>query len=252
MKTRNLLFILLIFSLGISLFSCNFGDTGNTQTFQNTPAVVDWRIDMDGTVICTPWGYFSAPSLYDVSEGNCLFVYQFTIDYDNQPSDKYYTASNIVKETVNQAPLIINNSIEADDYVLVLSNVNTVSDEFLLGRFFIEAICKDKNPSLRLIYNSTEEEPDGIKNLYLQVKPSSSTENVSDVSTIQAFNLLSFIRQYGEDTTKTFKGFSEKYDFKFIKVNLKYVSEITDGTPTYSTVNNSDSPIEIYVFKNNY
>lgn len=236
--------------MGMGLLSCDFGNVGNSQTFQNTPAVVCWKMDMGGTALGTPFGYLAAPSILDVYEGDCIFISQFTIDYDNQPSDNYYTISNVLKEKVDEARFIERNSIELDDYTLPISNVGGMVDEFFIGRFFAWISCKDKNPSLRLLYNPTEEETDGVKNFYLQAKPSSSTESASEVSTIQVFNLLNFVQQNGSDTTKTFKNFEEKFDFKFVKANLKYVSKITDGEPEYKSLNSSDKPIEIYVFKN--
>jgi len=250
MKKQNLLFFPFLLGIGIGLFSCNLGGgTGNYQTYQNTPAVIDWRMDMNGTVLCTPWGYLAAPELIDVSDGDCVYVYQFTIDYDNQPSDKFFTATNITKDIVDQSYVETHDTVELGDYTLPISNVNAMADEFFLGRFFVQMSCKDKNPSFRLIYNSKAEETNGVKNLYLVAKPSSPTESASDVFTLHAFNLLSFIQQYGGDTTKTFKTFTDKYDFKFIKANLNYVSKITDGIPEYTTLNSSSNPIEIYVFK---
>lgn len=249
MKKQNLLFIPFILGIGIGLFSCNVDTTGNNQTFQNTLAVVDWKTEMGGIVIGTPWGYLAAPSLFDAFEGDCLYIHQFTVDYDNQPSDKFFTATNINKETVNQTPLILNNTIELEDYTFPVSKVEVSIDEFFSGRFFVRITCKDKSPSFRLMYDTTEEETNNIKNFYLQAKPSSSSQNASDVPSIHAFNLMSFIQQYGADTTKAFKGSSEKYNFKYIKANLKYVSKITDDKPEYGLVNSSGTPFEFYIFK---
>lgn len=249
MKNQNLLFIPFIFCMGMGLFSCDMGGGGNSQTFQNTPAVVDLRTDMGGITLGTPWGNLSAPSLVDVSEGDCIYMHQFTIDYDNQPSDKYYTASNIVKEKVNQTPLVVKKTIDIEDYLLPLSKTGGMVDEFLQGRLFVWMSCKDKNPAFRLIYNTEEEVTNGVMNMYLQTRPSSTTENAEDVSTIHAFNLLDFIQQNGRDTTKTLKDSSDKHDFKYIKMNLNYVSKIKDGVPEYSTLNSLDKPIEIYIFR---
>jgi len=253
MKKQNLLFFPLLLGMGIGVFSCNIGSNpGNYQNFTNTPAVVDQRTDMGGIVIGTPWGYLAAPELIDVYPGDCIYLYQFTIDYDNQPSDKYYTATSISKENVDQSNIevVASDSIDLGDYILPISGVSSMADEFFLGRLFVGMSCKDKNPSFRLVYNTKGEATNGIKNLYLQAGPSSSTASTADVAAIHAFNLLSFIQQYGGDTTKTFKGSADKFDFKFIKANLNYVSGVTDGKPTYTMMNSSSNPIEIYVFKN--
>lgn len=250
MKKQNLLFIPFILGLGIGLLSCNFNnnDSGNYQIFPTSPAVVDFRTDRDGLTICTPWGYIAAPSLAlaGISEGDCIIT-KFIIDYDDQPSDKYYTATAIEQERVDQSYPTISNTIELEEYTLPLSVVNAEINDFFLGRFFIKATCKDKNPSFRLMFNPAEEETNGVKNFYLQTKPSSSTVSATDVSTFHAFDLSHIIQQYGRDTTKILNNFSDKCDFKYIKANLKYVSKITDNGPEYKWI--GSAPIDFCIFK---
>ena len=252
MKKQKLLFIPLILSFGIGLLSCNFGsNNGNSQTYQAVAAVVVETTG--GTVLGTPLGYLAAPSLLDVSAGDCLYLYQLVIDYDNQSSDKYVTASEIVKETVNQGRFVTGDPNELDDYyTLPLSNINGfVTNEYLEGRIFVVMTCKDRNPSFRLLYNNPTEDIDsnGVTNFYLQAAPSSSSAD-TDIQGIQAFNLMDYIQQYGRDTLKTFNDSSDKYPFKYVKANFKYVSKIEDGVPTYTTLNSS-GPIEFYIFNNN-
>ncbi|MCL1933904.1 MAG: hypothetical protein FWF53_08875 [Candidatus Azobacteroides sp.] len=248
MKKRNLLFILFLSGIGIGLSGCNFTNKGNSQTFYNTLAVVD--SDPDGrTIVCTSYGYLAAPSLTDVSPGNCIFIRQFTLDYDNQPTSGYYTISDIVKETVNQSSPAVDNPTELGNYTLPFSSIDNVyTDEFYKGRIFIVATCKDKNPALRLVYNPSEEETDGIKNFYLQAAPSSSTPNASDVQTLYAFNLYDMIRVANQDTLRTFKDYTDQYDFWYIKAKLNYVSDTTNNEPVYGTI--SGNPLELYIFKN--
>jgi len=251
MKKQKFLFIPFVLSLGIGLYSCNFGNGGNTQTFQNTVAVVDYRVDMGGPVMSTLWGVLAAPSLTDVNAGDCIYLYQFYIDYDNQPSSQFWTATGIIKEDVDQKSITItSDTITLGDYTLPISSITTVlANEFFQGRIFTGINCKDKNPTFRLLVNPDEKGTGQIKNFYLQAKPSSTTENSSDVAAVQAFNLLYYIQQYGRDTTRTISGSSDQVNFKYIKANLKYVSGVTDGTPTYSTVSNTSSPMEIYLFQ---
>lgn len=249
MKKQNLLFIPFILSMGMGLFSCNFGTGGNTQTFQNSPAVVDFNLEMGGIILGTPWGYLAAPSL-NVSTGDCIYIQQFTIDYDNQPSASYYTATNIVEETVAPGQLVVGDADAIDDYTLALSNPGGMVDEYFNGRVFVWMSCKDNNPMFRMVYDLSDAQTNSVKNFYIQGKPSSTTENTDNVSTMQAFNLLGYIQQFGRDTTKTFKDFTTPYNFRYVKANMNYVSGVTDGKPTYSMLNSSDKPIEIYVFKN--
>jgi len=245
---KNLFFIPLIMGVGVGVCSCNFGNSGNYENF-STPAVVSYKEDMGGTVIGTPIGFLATPSINDVFKGDCIYIVDALLDYDNQPSDKYLTATNIVKENVDQSYLEIRETNDLENYNLPISDLYAAPamSEFFMGRIFVYPICKDKNPSFRLIYNSIEEEFNGIKNLYLQARPSASSESNEYVS-ISAFNLSDFVNSQGIDTTITMAGTSEKVEYKYMKVNLKYPSNISkDGIPEYSTY---AGPYTIFMFKN--
>lgn len=247
MKKQNLLFISLLLSLGMGLFSCNFGGNGgNVQTFQSVPAVVGLNIDMGGTVMGTPYGYIAAPSL-DANPGDCIYLYQFTVDYDNQPSNQYYTATNISETGVDQSPIEMrSDSINVGDYILPLSNVSGLSNVYYQGKFFIGADCNDKNPVFRLVYNSKDTIINGVMDFYLLAKPSSTdgSSSSSTVSSIYAFDLAAVLRQ-ARDTTVTVSSGSSSIDLRYIKANLNYVSSVSAGIPTYSKLPN---PFEIYIF----
>jgi len=249
MKKQKLLLVSFILSLGIGLSSCNYGTGRNVSQFPAAPAVIDYDSKMGGTVAGTPWGVIAAPSLTDVP-GSCIYML-FSIDYDNQPATQYYTATEIQKIGVDQSPFYIQNTNELSDYTLPISNVNDYSPwfsdrsatAFLRGRYFIWMVCYDKAPSFRLIYNAEEsDDANGVKNLYLQARPSSSTGTVTDSVKVQAFDLSPLIGQYGRDTLNN--------TCKYIRMNLKYFSGMSDnGEPNYKTLNSSGSPIEIYVYK---
>ena len=252
MKKRNLFFIPFILGIGIGFNSCNVGDGGNTATFPNAPAVVGFNFDMGGTIIGTPYGYAAAPSLISSDEGDCLYIYEFTLDYDNQPSDKYFTATNIQKEDVDYSYLEQSPSIDLREYTLPISNLDGATDVHFQGKFFILATCKDKNPNFRMVYNTEEEETDGIKNLYILARPSSSTPNSTDVSSLYAFDLFSLIDACNQDTTYTSPITKETFkNCKYIKANLKYLSKISDtGEPEFANVNEPNKPFEIYMPNN--
>ena len=241
---RKLFFIPFIFGFGIIFNSCNIGDVGNVSTFPSWPAVVDYKIEMNGPVLCTLWGVVAAPSLIDCESGDCLYVHEFTIDYDNQPSTSYYTATNIIKESVCQSFLEESSSFEIGDYTLPLSAAGGYTSAFFNGKFFTAASCKDKKPQFRLVYNTEEPDERGVKNLYFLARPSSSTQETSDVTSLFAFDTSHLIYTQGRDTTITVEGYEANAKYKYIKANLKYISSITDGVPTYKTL---IEPFEIYI-----
>lgn len=255
MKKQNLLFIPFVLFAGIAAFSCSVGNTGNISNFPSAPAVVDTY--MGETVCGTLWGYVAAPSLTDVSAGDCIFM-QYVIDYDNQPSNPttpYMTASGIDKTSVNQSPATINtnseDAAELGDYTLPISNagvfdfsqygLSNANSAFFNGKYFVQIICQDNYPSFRLVYNIKEPEINGVKNLYLQAKPSSLTGNVTDSVKIYAFDLSSILQQFSRDTT--ILGTS----FKYIKVNLNYFNGMSGDTIVYK-VSNSSSNQDVYIF----
>jgi len=249
MKKRNLLFTLFILGLGIGLFSCNMGSGKNVNQYPASYVVISDNASMGGITMGTIWGYFAAPSLVDVYPGDCLIVNQFTVDLDNQPAGKqYYTATNIDKSFVDHSFIEINDTVAVADYTLKPSNPGGISSAYYQGRFFIGFNSKDKNPALRLVYNRKELD-NGIKNFYLLVQPSPSGTSASDVTTVHAFDLSSVIQnpEFGRDTTIVFSDYPTGIAFRYIKVNLNYLSDIAaDGTPTFTKV---QSPYEIYVFK---
>jgi len=244
MRKQNLLFIPFVLGIGIWFNSC-MGNGHNVTTYPPTPAVVvDVRMDEGGTIIGTPFGYIAAPGLTNNFLGDCLYINTFTIDYDNQPSNQYYTATQIDKQDVGQHNLEQSLSVELGEDTLMLSTLNGLSDPHFNGKFFIVATSKDNIADFRLVYNRGEEEVNGVKNLYLLAKPSSSISNATTVSSIYAFDVNSLI--YAQQNNDTI---ISTVNYKYIKANLKYFSGITDGEPVYKTVNDLNSPFEIYIYQ---
>ena len=247
MIKRNLFFIPVLFSFGIMFFSC-LGQGKNSESISNWPAVVTTDFTASGTTIGVMSAYFAAPSLTDVSLGDCLFLHQFTLDYDNQPLKEYLTATNIIKDIVPQFPFESSSAVEVGEHTLPILNLGLYPPSpYYHGRLFVSATCKDKNPEFKLIYNKNEPEQNNIKNLYLIAKPSSPNPNITNVATLHAFDLKYFINYEGLDTTFVNTGVDNEMVLRFVKVNIKYLSNITEeGVVEYK---NFSSPFEIYVFK---
>jgi len=255
MRKKNLLFILFTLGMGIGLYSCNFGNSGNVSNYQSVPAVVAY--DSNGNYVLgnPPFGYLYAPELNQYNYGDCVFLQQFTIDFDNQPSTQYYTATNVLAEGVSQSPYEAKDTInmgETGEYkadTLLLTDVSGIASVYYEGKFFVGLNAKDKSPTFRLIYNTEKDEADGTKNLFLIAEPSPSGGSTSAVGAIHAFDLRSLVLMGRDTTVTTTPGTaSTGVDLKYIKVNLKYLSAISDtGEPTFSSV--SQNPFIIYIFK---
>ena len=251
MKKQKLLFFPFLFALGISLFSCNVGNNGNVTTYQNTPAVATYNSTVGGYVLGTPYGYYAAPELTTLFEGECLFLQQFSIDYDNQLSTQYTTLSNVLAVSVNQSSVEIgqDSTVNIQNFNLPLSNVSGLSSAYYQGKFFIGATTTDGNPSFRLVYNSTNDAADGTKNLYLLAAPSSSGTSSAGTNSIYAFDLSYLVQSMGRDTTIAVSGTTSTVNLKYIMANLNYLSGISDaGVPTYSGVT-QQNPFAIYIFQ---
>jgi len=252
MKKKNFLFFPILFVMGIGLFSCNFGNTGNVSNYVNTPAVATFDMNL-GMVLGTPYGYMAAPELTNINDGDCIYMQQFTIDYNNQPSSQYTTATNIVETGVGQSYLEMrNDSVGVAGYTLPFSNVGVVgSSPFFQGKLFLGMTCPDNNPALRLVYNSNDTVINGAVNLYLLAKPSSTTPSTTSSDILYAFDLSYFIQSVaGRDTTVAVSGTSGTYSLRYIQANIKYLTGISaDGvTPIYTDV--LQNPYIVAVFNN--
>ena len=241
---RKLLFIPFLIGIVLSYSSCNFGGGGNVVGLPPTYAVVDYNPNLGGTIVRTEYGYYSVPTLYDVATDDCLFM-RFSIDYDNQPYvPNYYIASDIEKISVNRSYLEMN-PLELEDYTLPITRFDMFSLPIYDGRVFFEVETKGKTSNFRLVYDTKEEdEIIGVKNLYLLAR-SESSPGSSQVVTQHAFDIRNLFDSFSRDTTLIQSGVT--YDLKYIKTNIKYISNMVDGEPKYESLTN---PVNIYIFKN--
>lgn len=255
---KKLLFIPFFLGIVIGFNSCITESGSRIYTYLFSPAVIYYEIDRGGIVMGTPDGYFAVPSLTDVFEGDCIYVNAYTVNLDDQPSNDYFTAINIEKENVERSDLEYTDSLELGDYTLSITGAGAVISEFFNGIVFTAVSCKDKNPALRLIYNTEEPDKNGIKNFYLLARPSSANSDFEDVSTIYAFDMYNLIYTQGRDTTIFFEKNSEPSKpeppskYRYIRANLNYFSKLSDADePEFKTVNKPNIPYIIYIYKNN-
>jgi len=238
MKKKNWLFFPILFMLGVGLFSCNFGNTGNVGTYTGFPAVVTSNYNTGGILLGVPnFGYLAAPGLINFYDGDCIFMNQFTIDRNDVSSSPYFTASNINAIKINQSAYEESDTVEIDDYTLPISSISGISScEFYQGKFFVTINCGDSSPAFRLVYKNNEDGGDGTKNFYLLAKASGTTTSVTP--TIYAFDVLPLILMCQQDTTV------QNLDYLFINANLKYFSGFSDaGAPNFPSAQTFIVPV---------
>lgn len=249
MRKQNLLLFPFLFAVGIGLFSCNVGNSGNNYTNYDIPAVVvDYS--MSGVILGTPYGYFSAPELMTAfpGTGDCLYLQQFTVDLDNQPQNTQYTViTDVIQAGIDKWYAEESDAImDIANYTLPISSIDEYwSTPFYNGKIFVGFTTKGKSQNFRLVYNNTKNDANGAKNLYFLAEPASSGSSSSE-RTLQAFDLLSLNQSLWNDTTIVDSGVS--FELKYIKANLNYLSAITDADTTYTPIPNN--PFTIMVFKN--
>jgi hypothetical protein len=240
-----LLLITLCTGLLIGFSSCNEMGKGNSGTYADVWGVVDFDINMGGTVVSTAMGTIATPALMALNPGDCVYLSRFTIDYDNQPSDKYYTATEITYTQISKTVVF---PWSSSDYVLPLSNVLTLTDPFFKGNLFVSADfskSKEQAVNFRLWYDANEPlREGGAVNVYLQAQlagtASSAVEKTSDV---WAYDMSSLFGTFGRDTTVN------TVSYKYVNINLAYLSEIEKGEPVYA--NAATNPVLITMFKEN-
>ena len=238
MKKKNWLFFPILFMMGIGLFSCNFGNSGNYSTYTGYPAVVTFNYSTGGILLGVPnFGYLAAPELTNFTDGDCVFLNQFTIDLTDVSANPYLTASNITATKINQLTYVESDTVEIGDYTLPITSIGgPVSCEFYQGKFFATINTNDSNPVFQLIYKNNEDGADGTKNFYLLAKGTGTT--TSGTATTYAFDVSSLIYKCQQDTIV------QNSHYLFINANLKYLSNISDTTFS-STSNPFIVPIPI-------
>lgn len=232
MTGRNFFFI---FMMGIGLISmtgCSFNGK-NQGTFSNVPAVVGFSTEMGGTYVGTEDGYLSCPGL-DNLDGDCILLNSFTINYDSQPSNNYFTISDVTKTDIKKTMAYLNQAIDtAGGFTFPVTPQNIKASLAYNGKIFLYIVYKgdqDAGIEYRLQYHT------GEKDMYLLAKSSSAKFN--DLSSLAAFDIQNLIEYYGRDSTYNIPNSSATVELRYLKVNLKYISKMEGGVPTYSSYPN--------------
>ena len=243
MFKRKFLFIPLVLCTVICFAAC-LDDKGNSETY-TSEIVVGYSSQMGGTTIRTQVGELAAPGL-SLNSGDC-FVGEFKIDYDNQPSSKYYTASDIVvKYTVSQDPAKKGKSENmSKEFNEPISNIlGVVATPYYYGKNFIyltQKASSEQRYKYDLFCNkdslvgSMGER--NVYSVYLRAKKDNeSQETVVDRTFYHAFDMSSYFMDSDMAKDTTIESTGAK--FRIIRIDLKYQTGEKDGKPVYKSYSN--------------
>jgi hypothetical protein len=248
MIKKKLFLIPLLVGLMFVSPGCNNFDTGNSRTYADVFGVVLSIDYYQNNLITfgTSYGEIvaSESTLVPVNVGDCVYFHQFTVDYDNQPSDKYTTATSVQYEKIAKESFVITtSSIPFDDYDLKLSDIETLGSPYFRGALFTGmgfSKMKEQSVSFRLVFNPNEPAENGAKNVYLQAKLSGTASGAAEnINSVRAFDVRNLLAIAGRDTTVS------NVSYRYAKINFKYLSRVENGEPVYAKL---DNPIELTMF----
>jgi len=244
MKTMKIVF--LCSTLCLSFLTNCIQNVGNSQNFSTDNAVVCYYTDFPGiTFLNTPYGAIAAPELNGKYEkGDCLFA-SFTIDYDNQPNNQYYTATNVSEKKIGKTDIIMLNAV----YQNVNDSIDKMSQDSIKNLTFVGSVCcinnnlfmgfdqldANRNYDYQLVYSDSL--IDEMPVLYVCAKeanPSSAT-TYGDYR-YQAFDITPFLAEYADENNNF--SFYLKYK-KGVDMNGKnvYAFLLTSANNLVSLVN---------------
>ena len=228
----------IVFSLLCMLmlgFSSCIKDGDNVANFSML-AVVGSLHSMQPTIV-TPDGTILAPDLLehlyiDLYEGDALLV-SFSINYDNQPSTEYLTASNLQYEKIGKSSPIPISGSESGEFSTPIEDLRYI---YLVGNtLFFEFIHKapgDQKFEYEMTYN--REEDAEIPTIYLRAKKI-GTGSMAEGTILY---LYAFDMRY---LFMTYKDAENKVTF-----NIKYKTGVNeDGMDMYDDW--ADNPYKIEV-----
>jgi hypothetical protein len=247
MIRKYLLFVVLPLGMVTGLMSCL--ESGN-RTSMSDLAVMVYNQEMQALAMHASSFVCAAPQLQNLKENDCILA-KFTIDFDNQPSNQYYTVTIsdynlITKDTVRVKPGDL-----TDEYTDSLRIFQLFLSPLYNGHLFIQTEQVGTSNyvyDLELICNPDSIDENGIHTAFLKSKLINGTPNQnlsSYVYPMEAFDVNRLIDSYGKDTTIVNFGYSQ--DYKYLSLNFKYQSGIKENEPVYTSY--GKNPVIIKVFK---
>ncbi|MCL2649853.1 MAG: hypothetical protein FWD60_02355 [Candidatus Azobacteroides sp.] len=195
--------IFLCSTLGLFFLTSCLENVGNSQTFPTDNAVVSFSYDYPGmTFLDTPWGRVVAPELSGKGDaGDCLLA-SFTVDYDNQPKFKYYSASDIKYTKIAKTDIVMLDagsqnisdtidelSVDSIKNLGFVGTVNCIDNNLFMG-------FDNTNYDYQLVYSDSL--IDEIPVLYVCAKSIESSATTYGDYKYQAFDITPFLERYAD------------------------------------------------------
>ncbi|MDR3218651.1 MAG: hypothetical protein LBU22_06655 [Dysgonamonadaceae bacterium] len=246
MIQKKIFSFVLFAGLFMGFTGCNDLDSDGVYVYTGLIGVVSYNWEINKCVIGLGDGEYVVddPALL-LAEGECIYIIQMTIDSKNQASDKYVTATGVQYQILARSyPVAGAIPPPLGDYNLLLSDPGAYISPYFKGNLFLSAAFtkfEKQSAQFSLTYDPDEAPLNGTRTLYLQAKLSGEeTGNKAQTNDIQTVEMNGLINYLGRDTIIS------AISFRYLKFNLKYLSDIRDNEPVYSSV--TDTPIELAVF----
>jgi hypothetical protein len=245
MITKKLFLFLLFLAIIAGGISC-LGE-GENKSSASSVAVVDYNPNMGGYVMNLPAVVFAAPELASkLKVGDCIRA-DFTINYSNQPSLDYYTATEIRYQKLNNWQVKEESGDMIDGYNEAIRSITLSVSPNYNGNVFLEINREETNNHVynyELILNPDSIDEKGIPSVFLKSQKLDNTAGSSTYYDLETFNLQSLFEKYGQDSIYQEGSFEQRY--RYVSLNFMYQSEVKEEIPVYSRYGNN--PVDILVF----
>ena len=245
MIKKIFLFALFTVGLSIGLTGC-LGDDNKITT--SDYAIVGHNSAMGGITLTTYYiPEFAAPELEEkVNEGDCVFV-TYTINYDDQPSKSYVTATDVKLNSVfDQSKYIFSlNPVVLDDPEYNKAILNVSVPCIFKGKFFAQISTQsfsEQTVDYSLICAPSDVDAEGNMILYIKAKISGKESGTqSSAAEVHVFDIADLIKEYGKVESN-----QQGASYRHISVLIKYCSDI-DGSGICSYKTLSTQAITLYM-----
>ena len=226
---KKFIFSSIIFlSTIIGLSSClHNGD--NYEEYKNLEAVVNYNpIENKTTLLALNTEFmFQAGAINPeyLEIGTCLIINHVKIDYDNQPSKKYYTISELSGVTkINKQVLQTENEVVVGEYELPILGMRLNFQSTQKGIIFSQILHADINAEYKMVYVPQAGDENTAKKTYLIAKSADNTiSSIKERTEPVAFDINDLFTQ-STDTV------INNVAYKHIKVELHYLPDGYDAT----------------------
>ena len=247
-KLVFILMVLVVVAFGVT--SCiNTDVTGNKEITAEVPSVANFNTSLGRITLLSPnRGEVIVPqeTASTLNPGDCV-VAQFTIDYDNQPNDKYCTASVVNYKEVRRSMSYVRNLIDPEEYTSPIEGLLWyIYSPILQGNYFLKIYCKgiENTTDYQLLAGRDSVDVDtGVYDLYLLSKIKNTSGSL--VGDNHAFDMNPILNELGRDTVVKLNG--AEIPFKYIAVNINYLEKMENGVPVFKRANSL--PLEIVTYR---